>query len=93
MRLIPIGHVLRHVVSETLHVLKTRVLVIKSFAASGARVEMNTSSDVVNHFHLAKGKVKLTKTRNTGCLLISVACLGINNLMIFWSLRAEILNT
>ena len=28
---------------------------------------------------------------NTGCLLISVACLGINNLMIFWSLRAEIL--
>ena len=27
----------------------------------------------------------------TGCLLISVACLGINNLMIFWSLRAEIL--
>ena len=65
MRLIPIGHVLRHVVSESLHVLKTRVLVIKSFAASGARVEMNTSSDVVNHFHLAKGKVNLTKTRNT----------------------------
>ena len=27
----------------------------------------------------------------TGCLLISGACLGINNLMIFWSLRAEIL--
>ena len=29
----------------------------------------------------------------TGCLLISVACLGIYNLLIFWSLRAEILNT
>ena len=29
----------------------------------------------------------------TGCLLISVACLGINNLVIFWSLRAEILKT
>ena len=29
--------------------------------------------------------------KDTGCLLISVACLGINNLMIFWSLRAEIL--
>ena len=30
---------------------------------------------------------------HTGCLLISVACLGINNLVIFWSLRAEILKT
>ena len=29
----------------------------------------------------------------TGCLLISGACLGIYNLLIFWSLRAEILNT
>ena len=29
----------------------------------------------------------------TGCLLISVACLGIYNLLIFWSLRAEILST
>ena len=30
---------------------------------------------------------------HTGCLLISVACLGIYNLLIFWSLRAEILST
>ena len=34
-----------------------------------------------------------TKEIYTGCLLISVACLGINNLVIFWSLRAEILKT
>ena len=25
------------------------------------------------------------QNNNTGCLLISVACLGIHNLMIFWS--------
>ena len=30
---------------------------------------------------------------HTWCLLISVACLGIYNLLIFWSLRAEILST
>ena len=35
-----------------------------------------------------------SKTQHsTGCLLISVACLSIHNLFIFWSLRAEILNT
>ena len=30
---------------------------------------------------------------DTGCLLISVACFGVNNFVIFWNLRAEILNT
>ena len=29
----------------------------------------------------------------TGCLLISVACLNVHNLIILWSMRAEILNT
>ena len=32
-------------------------------------------------------------SQNTGCLLISVACFGVNNFVIFWNLRAEILNT
>ena len=30
---------------------------------------------------------------STGCLLISVACLSVHNLVIFWCLRGEILNT
>ena len=35
----------------------------------------------------------LQKLENTGCLLISVACLSVHNLVIFWCLRGEILNT
>ena len=37
----------------------------------------------------------VTKSSNTitGCSLISVPCLGINNLIILWFLRAEILIT
>ena len=33
------------------------------------------------------------KREYTGCLLISVACLSVHNLIILWSKRAEILNT
>ena len=35
----------------------------------------------------------LLDSSDTGCLLISVACLSVHNLVIFWCLRGEILNT
>jgi len=53
-------------------------------------VDTQLISPVFLPFDIAKDR-KITD--NTGCLLISGACLSIHNLVIFWCLRAEILNT
>ena len=56
--------------------------ILQTFQASGKQQ--------LNHPQVINNKIL---NNDTGCLLISVPCLGINNLIILWFLRAEILIT
>ena len=59
----------------------------------GSKFHLHSNDDQRVQYKRMMKMIKVCFVCCTGCLLISVACLGINNLVIFWSLRAEILKT